>query len=138
MGGLSAVMQPYARANHKEIPTFQVPSYLFYFDVNSMYPACMCEPMPTGRAVPVTLPEEPSSRLVWLHNLLDKGSDPQSCTSLVLDFDFPEDLHDGLDFAPPCRMRVCQVPGRSWTLQQEVSSGAVAKDLQVGTVPGDA
>ena len=91
MGGLSAVMQPYARANHKEIPTFQPskwPSYLFYFDVNSMYPACMCEPMPTGRAVPV--PEEPSSRL------------------LVLDFDFPEDLHDGLDFAPPCRMRVCR------------------------------
>ena len=24
----------------------------------------------------------------------------------MLDFDFPEDLHDGLDFAPPCRMRV--------------------------------
>ena len=61
-----------------------------------MYPAAMTLPMPNGPCVAVALPEDNAARLSWLHDLVD--------------YDFPPELHDHLDWAPPARMKVGKGP----------------------------
>ena len=69
-----------------------------------MYPAAMTLPMPNGPCVAVALPEDNAARLSWLHETclssLNWESDAEE------DYDFPPELHDHLDWAPPARMKV--------------------------------
>ena len=61
--------------------------------------------------VAVALPEDNAARLSWLHETrlssLNWESDAEEVSYLLLvDYDFPPELHDHLDWAPPTRMKV--------------------------------
>ena len=116
MGGLSCIFQPFAQANNPELgeedynPEEPV-SWISYLDFNAMYPAAMTLPMPNGPCVAVALPEDNAARLSWLHETclssLNWESDAEEVSYLLLvDYDFPPELHDHLDWAPPARMKV--------------------------------
>ena len=67
--------------------------------------------MPNGPCVAVALPEDNAARLSWLHETclssLSWESDAEEVSYLLLvDYDFPPELHDHLDWAPPARMKV--------------------------------
>ena len=111
MGGLSCIFQPFAQANNPELgkedynPEEPV-SWILYLDFNTMYPAAMTLPMPNGPCVAVALPEDNAARLSWLHetclSCLNWESDAEEVSYLLLvDYDFPPELHDHLDWAPP-------------------------------------
>ena len=115
MGGLSCIFQPYARANNPELGEDYVPaepaSWISYLDFNAMYPAAMTHPMPKGPCEPVALPESGAERLRWLHGSCLAGldweaDDEAECYLLLVDYDFPPEAHDYLDWAPPARMKV--------------------------------
>ena len=110
MGGLSCIFQPYARANNPELGEDNVPaepsSWISYLDFNAMYPAAMTHPMVKGPCEPVPLPE-----MRWLHGSCLAGldweaDDEAECYLLLVDYDFPPEAHDYLDWAPPARMKV--------------------------------
>ena len=86
------------------------PLNVFPMDFNAMYPAAMTLPMPNGPCVAVALPEENAARLSWLHETclssLNWESDAEESYLLLVDYDFPPELHDHLDWAPPARMKV--------------------------------
>ena len=76
-----------------------------------MYPAAMTHPMPKGPYEPVALPESGAKRLRWLHasclaGLDWEADDEAECYLLLVDYDFPPEAHDYLDWAPPARMKV--------------------------------
>ena len=103
MGGLSCIFQPRGG--------LQPLSWISYLDFNAMYPAAMTLPMPNGPCVAVALPEDNAARLSWLHETclssLNWESDAEEVSYLLLvDYDFPPELHDHLDWAPPTRMKV--------------------------------
>ena len=71
-----------------------------------MYPAAMTLPMPNGPCVAVALPEDNAARLSWLHETclssLNWESDAEEVSYLLLvDYDFPPELHDHLERLPP-------------------------------------
>ena len=116
MGGLSCIFQPFAQANNPELgeedykPEEPV-SWISYLDFNAMCPAAMTLPMPNGPCVAIALPEDNAARLSWLHETclssLNWESDAEEVSYLLLaDYDFPPELHDHLDWAPPARMKV--------------------------------
>ena len=107
MGGLSCIFQPFAQANNPELgeedynPEEPV-SWISYLDFNAMYPAAMTLPMPNGPCVAVALPEDNAARLSWLHETclssLNWEFDAEEVSYLLLvDYDFPSELHDHLD-----------------------------------------
>ena len=64
-----------------------------------------------GRNDAAALPEDNAARLSWLHETclssLNWESDAEEVSYLLLvDYDFPPELHDHLDWAPPARMKV--------------------------------
>ena len=68
-------------------------------------------PMPNGPCKAVALLEDNAARLSWLHETclssLNWESDAEEVSYLLLvDYDFPPELHDHLDWAPPARMKV--------------------------------
>ena len=70
-----------------------------------MYPAAMTLPMPNGPCEAVALPEDNAARLSWLHETclssLNWESDAEEVSYLLLvDYDFPPELHDHLDCSP--------------------------------------
>ena len=81
-----------------------------YLDINSMYPHAMTKHLPCSSGKQVPLPEDEAKMLAWLHEVLDGLSlheDVWETTYLVfVDYDYPEDLHDALDFPSPCRLAV--------------------------------
>ena len=116
MGGLSCIFQPFAQANNPELGeedynSEEPVSWISYLDFNAMYPAAMSLPMPNGPCETVALPEENAARLSWLHDTCLSGlnweSDSEEVSYLLLvDYDFPPEVHDHLDWAPPARMKV--------------------------------
>ena len=102
MGGLSCIFQPFAQANNPELgeedynPEEPV-SWILYL-------AAMTLPMPNGPCVAVALPEDNAARLSWLHETclssLNWESDAGEVSYLLLvDYDFPPELHDPADMA---------------------------------------
>ena len=113
MGGLSCIFQPYAKANHTGLDDFdpqQPVSYVISLDINSMYPALMTQPLPCDSGTVVDLAESQEDRAAWLRELLDgvdfQAEDETECHLVVVDYDFPAEYHDELDWAPPARMKV--------------------------------
>ena len=117
MGGLSAIFTPHRRANsvelgahfNKERPT----SYLVALDVSSMYPALMQEPLPIDSGTDVELPASRLERVAWLMKLLEEvgyglGGDERKSYICVVDFSFPLETHDRLDWPPPARMEIAE------------------------------
>ena len=115
MGGLSCIFQPYAEANNPRLKDAKYNaaaacSEILYLDVNSMYPAIMRLPLPVSRGSEEPLPADNDERLRWLHQLLQEvrydKKDERFCHLLVVDYDFPPERHDSLDWAPPAKMTV--------------------------------
>ncbi|CAE7661755.1 unnamed protein product, partial [Symbiodinium necroappetens] len=113
MGGLSCIFQPYAKANHPGLDDFdsrQPQSYILPLDVNSMYPGLMTHPLPCDSGEMIALPQSQEERFAWLEAMLDgidfQARDEEECYLVVIDFDFPAEYHDQLDWAPPARMKV--------------------------------
>ena len=113
MGGLCAVFRPHSEANFEGMEGYNehAPAKrILYLDVNSMYPHAMTKFLPCSSGEAVTLPEGEDEKLKRLHDMLDSFDPLEDCWQTVylvfVDYDFPEDLHDGIDFPPPCRMAV--------------------------------
>ena len=113
MGGLCAVFKPHSGANFEGMEGYNehIPAKrIMDLDVNSMYPHAMTKHLPCSSGKAVTLPEAEDEKLKWLHDMLDSFDPLEDCWQTVylvfVDYDFPEDLHDGIDFPPPCRMAV--------------------------------
>ena len=114
MGGLSCIFQPYAAANNPRLSgdlydPDQDCSDILYLDVNSMYPA-VSQPLPVNGGAVHELPEDSEERLRWLDGLLAgvdcRSENEDSCHLLVVDYDFPPERRDDLDWAPPAKMTV--------------------------------
>ena len=114
MGGLSCIFNPQRRANSPELGDYynasQPTSFITSMDVSSMYPTVMCEPMPVDGGVKIDLPPGHGERLKWLSETLDRidfdGCEVTASFCFVVDYSFPFEFHDKLDWAPPCRMQV--------------------------------
>ena len=76
-----------------------------YLDINSMTKYLPCS---SGKQLP--LPEDDAAKLAWLHEVLDGLSIHEDVWEtaylLFVDYDYPEELHDVLDFPSPCRLAV--------------------------------
>jgi len=113
MGGLCAVFRPHSESNFEGMVGYngQLPvKRSLYLDVNSMYPHAMTKHLPCSSGEAVTLPEGEDKKLEWLHDTLDAFDPLEDCWQTVylvfVDYDFPEFLHDGVDFPAPCRMSI--------------------------------
>ena len=113
MGGVCAVFQPHSDANFEGLESFDpaLPTKrLMYLDINSMYPDAMTKALPVTSGWAESLPDSDSDRLEWLHKVLNQ-EDPLNdsegvCYLLFVDYDFPEELHDKIDWPPPARLAV--------------------------------
>ena len=117
MGGLSTVFTPHRRANSPELgdhyDSEKPTSYLVALDVSSMYPALMREPLPIDSGTNLKLPDSRLERVSWLLKLLQEvgyelGGNERRSYICVVDFSFPLESHDKLDWAPPTRMDVAE------------------------------
>eukprot|EP00439_Symbiodinium_sp_Y106_P029912 s7270_g3.t1 len=113
MGGLCAVFRPRSESNFEGMEGYDADQPIkrsLYLDINSMYPHAMTKHLPCSSGKQVPLPEDEAKMLAWLHEVLDGLSlheDVWETTYLVfVDYDYPEDLHDALDFPSPCRLAV--------------------------------
>ncbi|CAE7512145.1 unnamed protein product [Symbiodinium sp. CCMP2592] len=115
MGGVCAVFKPRSDANFEGLEGFNdaLPTKrLMYLDINSMYPDAMTKPLPVSSGYLETLPSSDADRLDWLHKLLSQENplddDPAEGLGYLLfvDYDFPEELHDQLDWPSPARLRI--------------------------------
>ena len=113
MGGVCAVFGPRCEANFEGMEGYdseKPTKNAYYLDVNSMCPDAMTKFLPSSEGAAVALPEGEEESLKWLHDVIDclnpleDGS--QDIHLVFVDYDFPEDLHDGIDWPSPCRMAV--------------------------------
>ena len=76
-----------------------------------MYPHAMTRPLPITSGAAIDLPDDADERLAWLRKILD-AEDPLEDVDgnyeylVFVDYDFPESLHDKLDWPPPARLCV--------------------------------
>ena len=105
MGGLCAVFRPHSEANFEGVEGYNehAPAKrILYLDVNSIYPHAMTKYLPCSSGEAVTLPEGEDEKLKWLHDMLDSFDPLEDCWQTVylgfVNYDFPEALHDGIDF----------------------------------------
>ena len=113
MGGVCAVFRPHSELNFEGMEGYDAAKpakSALYLDINSMYPHAMTKHLPCCGGSAVKLPDGEDAKLEWLHGILD-AVDPledrrQDIYLLFVDYDFPEELHDGIDWPSPCRMEV--------------------------------
>ena len=138
MGGLSAIFTPHRRANSPELGDHYDPekphSYFLTLDVSSMYPAIMCEPMPVDGGTFVHLPDSGMDRIKWAYKTLSgidyMGSKEKESFLFVVDYSFPLEKHDQIDWPPPCRMSVSRDQLSPFTQELMAKNG-----LQCSKVP---
>ena len=115
MGGLSCAFQGHAVANAPELgekhwDPSQPKQWLLAMDISSMYPFMMTKPLPISSGQVVQLPEGWLARIEWVQQALKdvdfRAKDECHTYLIVLDYSIPLHLHDSIDWAPPCRMRV--------------------------------
>ena len=131
MGGLSTIFNGQRRANSPELGDHFDPekplSYIMALDVSSMYPTMMCEPLPIDSGVELKLADSQVERVRRLRKALKTidymASNEETCYLCVVDYSFPLELHDKLDWAPPCRMSVGEDQLSPYTRQLMVRNG---------------
>ncbi|CAE7779848.1 unnamed protein product, partial [Symbiodinium necroappetens] len=113
MGGLCAIFRPHSEANFEGMEGYNAQisaKSALYLDINSMYPHAMTKHLPFSGGCAVKLPECEGLKLEWLHGILDSLNpleDRMETIYLVfVDYDFPEEFHDAIDWPSPCRMAV--------------------------------
>ena len=113
MGGLCAVFRPHSESNFEGLENYDASQPVkrsLYLDINSMYPHAMTKYLPCSSGKQLPLPEDDAAKLAWLHEVLDGLSIHEDVWEtaylLFVDYDYPEELHDVLDFPSPCRLAV--------------------------------
>ena len=99
LGGFSAVLNPYAKANHEKCPNynpFLEFLWVLYVDANNLYDWAMMQHLPTGgfEWVDVTQREN------WGDFILQQHDEQEDGYMLEVDLEYPEQLHDIHDNFP--------------------------------------
>merc|ERR1712115_233547 len=99
LGGISAVLYPYARANNPQCPDYnpELPlNTIMYVDANNPYGWAMSLFLPTGGFELVEINDKDN----WAEFILKQGDEHDEGYFLEVDLEYPEELHDFHDTYP--------------------------------------
>ena len=99
LGGISAILSPYAKANNPQCPDYNsdLPlNSILYVDCNNLYGWAMSLYLPTGGFQWV----ETSVNENWGDFILQQKDEQEDGYFLEVDLDYPEELHDTHDYYP--------------------------------------
>ena len=99
LGGISAVLNPYARANNPQCPDYnpELPlNTIMYVDANNLYGWAMSLFLPTGGFEWVEVTDKDN----WAEFIAKQGDEQENGYFLEVDLEYPEELHDFHDTYP--------------------------------------
>ena len=99
IGGVSAILNPYAKANNKKCPDYdenKPTSWIKYLDANNLYGWAMMEFLPTGGFEWMDISQIED----WKDFILKQKEDQDEGYFLEVDLDYPNELHDTHDNFP--------------------------------------
>ena len=99
LGGISAVLNPYARANNPQCPDYnpELPlNTIMYVDANNLYGWAMSLFLPTGGFEWVDINDKDN----WAEFIVKQGDEQEDGYFLEVDLEYPEELHDFHDTYP--------------------------------------
>jgi len=83
-------------------------TWIAYVDANSLYPTVMTKALPCSNFREVELPSSVDARLKFLHEELMTNKDEKTGFFVKVTYHVPDELRDGMDYAPVCKRVVDQ------------------------------
>ena len=99
IGGVSAILEPYAKANNKECSDFDPKkqiSWIKYVDANNLYGCAMIQYLPTGGFVWMDVTKISD----WGKFIAEQEDEQEDGYFLEVDLEYPVELHDTHDTFP--------------------------------------